>query len=447
MAASLEMREYVLRGASLLDSSGGFSGPADIHVRDGRIVAVGQNVSVPGGVTSHDFGGLWLMPGVFDCHDHLAQSSMTMIDALRTPITERALETAANARQTLLSGVTFVRDAGGTDAGIRNAIARGLVPGPRLLVSIVLLSQTGGCMDGFLQGPGVSLSTEYFVPDYPGRPPFLVDGADEMLKAVREVLRLGADWIKICTSGALLSPHNEPESPELTRDEVAVAVTEAARQGKSVFTHCYGGPGLDIAVEAGVRSIEHGTFITEAQAAAMAKAGCWLVPTLSTLSDAVGWAETGPLPAYAVRKAARLKGVLGEAVRIARAYGVKIACGTDIMSQETHGTNLRELTLLHRAGLTCEEALLAGTAQSAELCGVAHELGRLEAGYIFDAIVLDQDLGDLSIFERSGCVTGVFKGGDPVVPHPRLDEPSLPSRSEDAPVHWDIAVGKGVSTQ
>jgi imidazolonepropionase-like amidohydrolase len=442
------MSEYVLRAANVLDSSGGFSGPTDIHVREGRIAAVGHNLSVPAAVGAADFSDLWVMPGVFDCHDHLAQSAMTMMESLRTPITERALETAANARHTLRGGVTFVRDAGGTDAGIRNAIERGLVPGPRLQVSIVLLSQTGGCMDGFLAGPGLPLSTEYFVPDYPGRPPFLVDGAEEMRKAVRELLRLGADWIKVCTSGALLSPHNEPETPELTYDEVAVAVTEAAQQGKNVFTHAYGGPGIDVAIKAGVRSIEHGVFITEAQAVAMAQAGCWLVPTLATLTDAVEWAESGPMPAYAVRKAARLKGALGEAVRMAREHGVRIACGTDIMSEDRHGTNLRELTLLHRAGLTCEEALLVGTAESAELCGVSHELGRLESGFLFDAIVFDEDLGDLALFERPGCVTGVFKGGEPVLRHRRVEELSLSSHSGDAPsFEWDGVVEEGVSVQ
>jgi imidazolonepropionase-like amidohydrolase len=435
--------EYVLREANVLNGSGEFDGPADVHVRDGRIFAIGPGLEVEG-AASADFSDLWLMPGVFDCHDHLSQSWLTMIDALRTPITERSLETADNAQRTLLSGITFVRDAGGTDAGIRNGIEKGYVPGPRLQVSLVLLSQTGGCMDGYLDGPGIEMSTEYFVPDYPGRPPFLVDGEDEMRKAVRQILRSGADWIKLCTTGALLSPHNEPDTPELTAGEVRVAVTEAARQGKSVFTHAYGGEGLDTAIEAGVRSIEHGTFLTEAQADAMARAGCWLVPTLSTLSDAVEWADSGPLPDYAIRKAARLKDSLGKAVPMAREHGVRIAAGTDTMSRERHGHNLRELTLLHRAGLTVEEALLAGTAESADLCGVGHELGRLEPGYVFDAIVFDQDLGDLSILEEPGSVTGVFKNGEPVLPHRRLDELPLSPREARA-LDRGIPLEEGVS--
>jgi imidazolonepropionase-like amidohydrolase len=441
---TFDASEYVLRGANVLDAAGGFDGPTDVHVREGRIVAVGPNLTAD--AASADFSDLWVMPGVFDCHDHLSQSWLTVMDALRTPITERALETADNARRTLLSGITFVRDAGGTDAGIRDGIDKGYVEGPRLQVSLVLLSQTGGCMDGFLAGPGIEMATEYFVPDYPGRPPFLVDGVDEMRKAVRQVLRSGADWVKICTTGALLSPHNEPDTPELTPDEVRVAVEEAARQGKSVFTHAYGGEGVTTAIEAGVRSIEHGTFITEEQADAMARAGCWLVPTLSTLSDAVEWADTGPLPDYAVRKARRLKDALGEAVPMARDHGVRIAAGTDTMTRDRHGSNLRELALMHRAGLTVEEALLAGTASSADLCGVGDRLGRLEPGYIFDAIVFDQDLGDLSLLEQPGAVTGVFKNGEPVLPHRRLNE--LPLSPADARgTDRGVPLAEGVSTQ
>ncbi len=439
------MRDYVLRDANVLHGSGVFEGPTDLHVSGDRIAAVGVNLRVQD-APSFDFSDLWVMPGVFDCHDHLSQSWLTVIDALRTPITERSLETADNARRTLLSGITFVRDAGGTDAGIRNGIDKGYVAGPRLQVSLVLLSQTGGCMDGHLDGPGIEMSTEYFVADYPGRPPFLVDGEDEMRKAVRQLLRAGADWIKICTTGALLSPHNEPDTPELTPEEVRVAVAEAARQGKSVFTHAYGGEGIDTAIEAGVRSIEHGTFLTEAQADAMARAGCWLVPTLSTLSDALSWADSGPLPDYAVRKAGRLRESLGKAVPMAREHGVRIAAGTDTMTRDRHGSNLRELTLLHRAGLTVEEALLAGTAESADLCGVGHELGRLEPGYLFDAIVFDQDLGDLSILEQPGSAKGVFKAGVPVLPHARLGE--LPRSPLDVGVvDQGTPVEEGVSAQ
>jgi imidazolonepropionase-like amidohydrolase len=445
VSADATMIEYLLRGANVLDASGGFSGPTDVHVRNGRVEAVGANLRVADAPAA-DFSNLWLMPGVFDCHDHLSQSWLTVIDALRTPITERSLEAADNARRTLLSGITFVRDAGGTDSGIRNGIEKGYVPGPRLQVSLTLLSQTGGCMDGYLAGPGLALSTEYFVADYPGRPPFLVDGVDEMRKAVREHLRLGADWIKICTTGALLSPHNEPDTPEFTLEEVCVAVAEAARQGKSVFSHAYGGDGVDVAIEAGVRSIEHGTFITEAQADAMARAGCWLVPTLSTLTDAIDWADSGPLPPYAVRKAARLKDALGEAVPMARDHGVRIAAGTDTMSRDKHGSNLRELLLLHRAGLTVEEALLAGTADSAELCGVGHELGRIAPGYLFDAIVFDEELGDLSILGEPGSVTGVFKNGEPVLSHRRLDGLS-PSPREARVVDRGVPVEEGVSAQ
>jgi imidazolonepropionase-like amidohydrolase len=170
-----------------------------------------------------------------------------------------------------------------------------------------------------------------------------------------------------------------------------------------------------------VRSIEHGIFLTEEQAALMATMGCVLVPTLYVLREVMRWAEEGGiLPHYAEQKALAIKDRVGGAVEIARAHGVKIALGSDFIRRELHGHNLAELPLLHEAGLSVEEALLAATSNGAKLLGVGDRLGRIAPGYLFDAILLDEDPGDLSRFAEPGAVTGVFKGGEPVVRHPRL---------------------------
>lgn len=404
------MSGFTLRGAQVLDASGGFEGPLDVAVRDGWIAAVGRDLSADG-QPSLDADGLWLMPGVIDCHDHLAFSSLDPMELMRIPVTEWALEAVRNLRRTLECGVTFVRDAGGADAGIRRALARELVPGPELQVAVMVLSQTGGHMDGFLPGPGREQTADYVIPDYPGRPPFLVDGVEATRKAVRELLRAGADWIKLCTTGGLLSPHDDPLAPELTLEEVQVAVFEAGRRGKSVMAHAFGGEGIDLAVEAGVRSIEHGLFLDEDQARAMARAGCSLVPTLAVFHDLVGWAEEGRLPSYAADKARLLEGRLGAAVAVAHEEGVSIALGTDFVAAEQHGTNLREIGFLHRAGLSPEEALLAATANGAELCGVGGHLGRIAAGHRFDAIVLERDPSDLTVFDEERPALTVFKAG------------------------------------
>jgi imidazolonepropionase-like amidohydrolase len=366
---------------------------------------------------SCDFSGLWLLPGVFDCHDHVAMSTVSAEEVLAMPVTAWALESARNARVTLEAGVTFVRDLAGADRGLRDSIASGVMPGPTLQISVTLICQTGGHGDAYLRGAALETS---LTPESPGRPPYRVDGADSMRAAVRATLRAGADWIKLATTGGLVSEHDEPLVPELTREEIEVAVFEAGRKGKHVAAHAYGGEGLTNAVEAGVRSIEHGGFLTEEQARLMVDRGCYLVPTLSAMRDCLRWAEEGALTPTQCRKILDLGLDLGECVRVAKEHGVPLASGTDYISRDQHGNNLEELSLMRDAGLTPEEALLAATAGGAELCGVAQDRGRIAPGYVFDAIVLDADPGDLSVFRNPEAVTGVFQAGRAVVPHERL---------------------------
>jgi imidazolonepropionase-like amidohydrolase len=288
-------------------------------------------------------------------------------------------------------------------------------------ISTVLITQTGGHGDGFLRGPGLDATSGYLFPDYPGRPPYLVDGPDAMRRVVRSVLRAGADWVKLAATGGVMSPTDEPEVAELTPDEIGIAVYEARRKGRHVMAHANGGEGLDNAVRAGVRSIEHGIFLTEQQAAEMAAEGCWLVPTLAIIHDVISWAENGQLGVASTRKALALKPHLGTAVAIAKAYGVKIALGTDFISRDQHGRNLAEIAYLCQAGLALEEALLTATRSSAELCGVAETRGRLAPGFSFDAVVLDEEPRDPAIFLEPSVVRGVFLDGEPCLAHPRFE--------------------------
>jgi imidazolonepropionase-like amidohydrolase len=409
------MHSYVLREARVLDESGGFTEPLDVRVEDGRVAAVGR--TLPADTASYDFSGLWVMPGMFDCHLHVGSTTLELAQWMRRPASEWALETAATCRTTLAGGVTFVRDCSGADAGIRDGIGKGYVIGPELQVSIVLICMTGGHDDGFLPGPGTETSV---MPNYPGRPPYRADGVDQMRLVVRSALRSGADFVKLATTGGLLSDHDHPLEPQFTFEEIEAAVVEARRKGRGVASHAFGGEGLRNAVRAGVRSIEHGFFMTEEDAALMAEHGTWLVPTLSILRDDVRWAEEGLLPPNQCQKILDLEIDFGAAVALAKEHGVRIAAGTDYITADQHGHNLEELALMHRAGLTVEEALLAGTAGGAELCDVAGSHGRIAPGYVFDAIVLDEDPGDLSRFGEPDLVRGVFKSGAPVVPHERL---------------------------
>jgi len=411
--------EFVLHDAQILDESGGFGAPQDVHVVKGEIAAVGLNLRAAK-AAKIDASDLWLVPGIFDCHDHLSMSTLALAESLATPLSLWALETAHNARLTLEAGVTFVRDMAGADAGMRDAIARGLIPGPTMQVSSVLISQTGGHGDGYLSGAGLELSPTNLIPSYPGKPRFVVDGVEEMQKAVREVIRAGADWIKLATTGGLVSDHDHPLVADFTLREVEAAVAEATRKGKPVAAHAYGGEGLDNAVAAGVRSIEHGGFLTERQAQLMADAGCWLVPTLSAMRDTLRWAEQGALTPVQCRKILDFGLELGAAVRIAKEYGVRLAMGTDYISRDQHGANLEELALMNEAGLTVEEVLLAATSGGAELCGVDDRYGRIVPGMIFDAVLLEREPGNLRQLLEPGSVAAVFKNGAPVTPSERL---------------------------
>ena len=423
----MSAKTLTLREVHALDQGGGFTGPVDVVVVDGVITRVEPNA--PGEGPEMDCSGLWLMPGIFDCHAHLdefipevrraylAEYTADTLAKMDMDITRWALEVARSGRYLLELGITSVRDVGAATPGIRDGFAEGCVPGPQLFVSGPPIGQTGGHTDGYVPSTAHEVITGFMVADYPGRPPYLVDSPDEMRKTVRMHLRTGVDWIKIMTTGGLLSNgRDHPQRAELTDEEIAVAVFEGARAGVPVAAHAYGGPGVDSAVRGGVRSIEHGIYLTEAQAAEMAERGCWLVPTLVVCHELDELAKTGGIDKRSAERVAEIMPSVGGQVAVARAAGVRIALGSDLIS---HGPNLKEITLLAEAGLTPEEALIAATAGGAELCG-AEDRGRIAPGKVFDAILLDDDPSDTQVFKRANPVTGVFQNGRPVIRHERL---------------------------
>ena len=367
-----------------------------------------------------DGDGLFLLPGFFDCHLHAGLSSFDTLELLRTPYSRRVLETARVLRTTLAAGVSFVRDTGVADAGVRDSVAAGLVPGPEMQVAVVAIGSTGGHLDGFLPGPGHECSVDYSLPDYPGRPPHLADGPEEMRKAVRLVLRSGADWVKLIATKGVLATSGGGFEPELSFEDIATAVVEATRRHRAVMVHALGGAALGWAVEAERVPSSTVYFSPRPTRPAMARAGCFLVPTLAIYDRLARLAASGALEGGRAARALEVGAQLGEAVRIARAAGVKVALGSDFGHRRDHGENLFELALLHRAGMSVEEALLAGTSVGAELCGVGDRLGRLAPGYQFDAVVLDEEPSDLGRLAEVGFVTGVFQRGRPVFAHSRV---------------------------
>lgn len=404
---------FAIRDVRVLDERGSFTGPQDVVVRNGRVDRVGTEVGT--GLPAYDGTGRWLMPGIADCHAHLGCFTDSTDEILSMSVTRWTMEVARNAALLLDLGITLIRDPATTDAGIRDGVHSGAVPGPTMQVSGGALSQTGGHADGYVPNLGHECPSGFLIPDYPGRGDFCVDGPEQVRVAVRRLARAGVDWVKLCTTGGLLSTMpDHPDKAEFTVDEVQMAVAEATRAGIPVAAHAYGGAGLENAVRAGVRSIEHGLYLTERQAQEMAERGCWLVPTLAVCHELVRLAEAGRIPPSAAAKVHEIEGQIGQQVAVAKAAGVRIALGSDLVVQ---GTNLHEIDLLRRAGLTPEEALLAATANGAELMGLDRTHGRIVPGYVFDAILLDHDPLDTTVFTEEQPASAVFQGGRMVRAH------------------------------
>lgn len=425
------LTSFVLREVNALGEDGTFDGPIDVAVAGDRIVDVQQQALCEGAVDI-DCAGLFVMPGAIDCHTHLMATTTDALQMLQTPFTLRVLEGAEMALRTLCAGITYARDAGGADAGLRDALARGLVPGPGLQVAVALLSRTGGHADGYLRGAGLEFAIDYR--PMGGRVDYLVDGVESMRIVVRRLLRDGADWIKLCATGGIASEFDDPLAGELTTEEIQIAVAEAAVRGKRVMVHAYGGDGLTSAIAAGVASIEHGTLLTEEQAQAMSASGTWLVPTIAILEDDLEQARKGHFPPHIAGKALAIEPHLRDVVLIAHEFGVPIAAGSDAVRRDLHGGNLSEIAALRRAGLPARHCLRAATVSAAELLGLDRERGSLAPGKVADLLVLDEDPSDCSVFVTPSAVTGVIQAGEVRVPHPRLEGlyGALPRRPPDA---------------
>jgi imidazolonepropionase-like amidohydrolase len=379
----------VLAGGRVFDGTGAPVTDADVVVEDGRIVDVGPGLD---GDEVVDVAGRCLLPGLFDCHTHLTLSDVNLLGHLQRPFSYRFYQTIGNMAATLAAGVTTVWDAAGADAGIKRAVADGLVPGPRMQVSLTLLSQTGGHGDGwFPSGQEVS-----FWPVYPGMPDGLVDGPEALRRRVRELVRAGADVIKVATSGGVLSPTDDPRHAHFREDELAALVAEAAAAGRWVMAHAQAADGVKAAVRAGIRSIEHGIYLDDEAIELMLERGTWLVPTLVAPRGVLAAARSGmPLPEASVRKALEVTEAHADSFRRAVAAGVKVAMGTD-SGVTPHGRNLAELGLMGKGGMEPAAVLHATTASAAALMGLQDELGTLEPGKRADVVAVDGDPFELA---------------------------------------------------
>ncbi|TMK81375.1 MAG: amidohydrolase family protein [Actinobacteria bacterium] len=393
-------------GGQVFDGTGAAPADADVVVEDGRIVAVGPGLD---GDERVDASGQTILPGLFDCHTHVLFADVDQWKYLQTPFSLTFYKAMDNLRATLACGITTIRDAGGADLGMKTAVEQGLIPGPRMHISIRMISQTGGHGDDWM---ACGVEIPFFI-EYPGSPNALVDGPEEMRRKVRELIRDGADVIKVAVSGGVLSPRDNPKHAHFRPEELEMLVSEATAAGIFVMAHAQASDGIKNAVRAGIRSIDHGLYLDDEAIDLMLSHGTYLVPTLVAPTGVLQAAEQGiQIPEASLAKARQVIDVHRESFRKAVAAGVKIAMGTD-SGVTPHGQNLRELELMQEGGMTPAEVLVATTKTAAELMALQDELGTLEPGKRADLVLVDGDALDL--VKLGDRVTAVYKDGERAV--------------------------------
>jgi imidazolonepropionase-like amidohydrolase len=401
------MTRTLFTGARIVDGTGADPAEADLVVEDGSIVEIGRGLD---GDESVDLAGKALLPGLFDCHTHVVVSSIDTMRLIQTPFSYRFFQAAANLESTLRIGITTVRDAGGADLGVKQAVADGLVPGPRMHISLSMLSQTGGHGDGWMPFGG---TVRALLTEHPGVPSTIVNGPDEMRHKVRELIRMGADVIKVATSGGVLSPRDKPTHAHFRIEELEVLVDEANAAGIFVMAHAQATPGIKNAIKAGIRSIDHGIYLDDEAIEMMLARGTWLVPTLVAPRGVIDAADAGAaIPEASVKKAREVVETHKASFAKAVDAGVKVAMGTD-SGVTPHGNNLRELALMVEGGMTPMQAIVATSRSAAELMGLERELGTLEAGKRADLVVVDGDPLDVSTLDER--ISAVYQDGRQVV--------------------------------
>jgi imidazolonepropionase-like amidohydrolase len=306
------------------------------------------------------------------------------------------LKAARFARQTLMAGVTSVRDMGGReeiDLVLRDAIRAGQISGPRMLASRQMICMTGG--------HGWPVGRE-------------ADGPDEVRKAVREQIKRGADLIKLMATGGVLTPGVEPGAAQLTEEELRAGIEEAHKAGRKTATHAMGTQGILNALHAGIDSIEHGVYLNDEIVSWMVKEGVPLIPTISALYHIETRGLEAGIPAYAVEKTRRVKPHHLRSIQMAREAGIKVAAGTDAGTPfNMHGQNTMELKLFVDQGFSPGEAIQAGTRIAAQVLGVDEELGTIEEGKQADLIVVDGNpVEDITLLLKAEAIPLIMQGGN-----------------------------------
>jgi imidazolonepropionase-like amidohydrolase len=404
--SALSTKRVVVRAGHMLDvRTGKMLADQAVVIEGDKIVSAGPTSSAQvAGATVVNLPNATLLPGLIDAHTHLTFNTQDVgYQSLAISVPRATLIGAHNARITLEAGFTTVRNVGASgysDVALRDAINAGDVPGPRMLVSGPALSITGGHCDNNL------------LPfDYHASGDGVADGVEAVQHKVREVIKYGADLIKVCATGGVMSKGDDPNASQFTLEEMKAIVAEAHRLGRKVAAHAHGAEGVRWASEAGVDSVEHGHLMDDASVATLKKNGTYLVPTLYLVDWHRENAAKNNLPDY-VRKKMDMVMAQGQSnAKKAFQAGVKIGFGTDA-AVYPHGLNAHEFAVYVRLGMTPLQAIQTATINDADLLGWSDKVGTIEPGRFADLIAVDDDpLQDITTLQR---VKFVMKGGDVV---------------------------------
>ena len=403
MAIAQTPQHVAVHAGHVLDvKSGKMLSDQTLLIEGGKIVSSGPSAEakVPSDALKIDLPNATLLPGLIDAHTHLTMNPPFGYETLAISIPREALIGAKNARLTLMAGFTTVRNVGAsgfTDVALRDSINAGDIPGPRMLVSGPAMGITGGHCDNDM------LPFEYHaVGDG------VADGIAAVQHKVRENIKYRVDLIKVCATGGVLSLGDNPQASQYTLEEMKAIVADAHRLGRKVAAHAHGAEGIRWAAEAGVDSIEHGSYIDDAGIAVMKEHGTYLVPTLYLGDWMIDNAAATHLPAPLLAKAQEVIPAARKNIAHAFASGVKVAFGTDA-AVYPHGMNAHEFAVMVKLGLSPLQAIQAATINAADLLGWSGKVGMLEPGAWADIVAVDGDpLKDVTTLER---VKFVMKGG------------------------------------
>ncbi len=383
------MTYTLIYNGTLIDGTGGMPIPnAVILIKDNQIIDIGTEDSIylpEKEVKRIDANDMFILPGFIDTHVHIMANGFKLEDTMYNPLSFYFYRATENLRDTINAGVTTIRDAGLADIGVKKAVEEDLIVGPRMLISVMPLSISGGHFDRYLNSGFDMRET------YPGLPESICDGKQEVRKRVREILRAGADFIKVMVTGGVMSVNDGPDETQFTIEELKVMVEEGKfRNDTKVMAHGHGAEGIKNALKVGVYSIEHGTYIDDEAIQMMVDQETYLVPTCVVIKYNKKYAEAGELPEYSRKQAIEIVDIHEKNIRKAYEAGVRIVMGTDC-GVVPHGLNLEELRFLCDIGMSPEEAIMAGTKHAAECLGMDDKIGTIEKGKFADIIISKKD--------------------------------------------------------